>query len=49
LLDGYRSVSALTEDELAWWDVLVLWNTMLFIPPGDDPTGWGAAAESLAG
>jgi homoserine kinase type II len=49
LLDGYRSVSALTADELAWWDVLVLWNTMLFIPPGDDPTGWGAAAEALAG
>lgn len=48
LLDGYRSVSALTADELAWWDVLVLWNTMLFIPPGDDPTGWGAAAEALA-
>ncbi|MEJ8282639.1 phosphotransferase [Curtobacterium citreum] len=49
LLDGYRSVSALTTDELAWWDVLVLWNTMLFVPSGDDPTGWGAAAEALAG
>lgn len=49
LLDGYRSVSALTADELVWWDVLVLWNTMLFVPPGDDPTGWGAAAEALAG
>lgn len=49
LLDGYRSVSALTADELVWWDVLLLWNTMLFIPPGDDPTGWGAAAEALAG
>lgn len=49
LLDGYRSVSALTADELVWWDVLVLWNTMLFIPPGDDPTGWGAAAGALAG
>lgn len=49
LLDGYRSVSALTEDELAWWDALVLWNAMLFMPPGDDPTGWGAAAGALAG
>lgn len=49
LLDGYRSVRALTADELAWWDVLVLWNTMLFIPPEDDPTGWGDAAEALAG
>ncbi|MBF4607470.1 phosphotransferase [Curtobacterium sp. VKM Ac-1393] len=49
LLDGYRSVSALTTDELAWWGVLVLWYTMLFVPPGDDPTGWGAAAGALAG
>lgn len=44
-LDGYRSVEALTPDELRWWDVLVLWYSLALVPPGDDPTGWGRAAD----
>ncbi|MFJ3385588.1 MULTISPECIES: phosphotransferase [unclassified Curtobacterium] len=44
-LDGYRSVETLTRDELRWWDVLVLWYSLALVPPGDDPTGWGRAAD----
>ncbi|MCJ1715520.1 phosphotransferase [Curtobacterium sp. VKM Ac-2922] len=41
---AYESVSPLSSVEAAWWDVLVLWTSLAFVPPGDDPTGWGAAA-----
>ncbi|KQS08109.1 aminoglycoside phosphotransferase [Curtobacterium sp. Leaf183] len=39
-----ESVSPLSSAESAWWDVLVLWTSLALVPPGDDPTGWGAAA-----
>ncbi|WIB11376.1 phosphotransferase enzyme family protein [Curtobacterium sp. MCPF17_052] len=43
-LDGYQTVRALTDEELHWWPVLVLWYSLALVPPGDDPTGWGRAA-----
>ncbi|WIB65794.1 phosphotransferase [Curtobacterium sp. MCBD17_040] len=47
-LDGYQTVQALTDEELQWWPVLVLWYSLALVPPGDDPNGWGrAAAEAL--
>ncbi len=49
-LAGYQSVRQLTPHEASWWDVLVLWYALALVPPGDDPTGWGASALShLAG
>ncbi|WIB16508.1 phosphotransferase [Curtobacterium sp. MCPF17_050] len=46
-LDGYQSVRALTEEELHWWPVLVLWYSLALVPPGDDPDGWGRAATEV--
>jgi homoserine kinase type II len=43
-LAGYRSQVSLTEAETRWWAPLVLWYSLAMIPPGADPTGWGAAA-----
>ncbi|SBN63221.1 homoserine kinase type II [Curtobacterium sp. 9128] len=43
-LDGYQTVHALTDTELRWWPILVLWFSLALVPPGDDPTGWGRAA-----
>jgi homoserine kinase type II len=43
-LNGYQSVELLTDDELRWWQILVLWYSLVFVPPGDDPNGWGPAA-----
>ncbi|WP_146242815.1 hypothetical protein [Curtobacterium sp. MCBD17_019] len=49
-LDGYQTVQALTDEELHWWPVLVLWYSLALVPRGDDPNGWGrAAAEVLDG
>lgn len=48
LLEGYQSVRPLTPDEVAWWPVLVLWSTLVMVPPGEDPTGWGSAATTCA-
>ncbi len=45
-LAGYQSVRPLTPAEAGWWDILVLWQTLAFVPPGDDPTGWAASALS---
>jgi homoserine kinase type II len=45
-LAGYQSVRRLTSAEASWWDVLVLWYSLAFVPPGDDPTGWGPSALS---
>lgn len=45
-LSGYQSVRRLTPAETYWWDVLVLWYALIFIPPGDDRMGWGPAALS---
>jgi homoserine kinase type II len=44
---GYESVRRLTAAEAAWFDILRLWHTLAFVPPGDDPTGWGPSASSL--
>ncbi|MFD5830242.1 phosphotransferase [Lentzea sp. NPDC060358] len=49
LLAGYRSVRPLTAAEEGWWDALLLWHALAMVPPGDDPTGWGAAAAGLIG
>jgi homoserine kinase type II len=43
-LAGYESVRPLTPAEAGWWDVLLLWKSWVMVPPGDDPSGWGAAA-----
>jgi homoserine kinase type II len=43
---GYESVSPLTPAEAAWLDILLLWQGLTMVPPGDDPTGWGPAALS---
>lgn len=46
---GYESVRPLTADEASWWEPLVLWWSLLFVPDGDDPTGWARAALAEAG
>lgn len=43
-LAGYRSVRRLTPVEAGSWDVLLLWQALAIVPPGDDPTGWGRSA-----
>ncbi|MFG1648314.1 phosphotransferase [Micromonospora sp. NPDC049275] len=43
---GYESVRRLSAVEAAWWDIVVLWQTLTFVPPGTDPTGWEASALS---
>jgi homoserine kinase type II len=45
-LAAYRSEWPLTPAEAAWLDILVLWQTLLRVPPGPDPTGWAASAVS---
>ena len=45
-LNGYQSERQLTPAEVHWWDVLVLWYSLLLVPAGDDPTGWGSEALS---
>lgn len=45
-LAGYRSVRALTRAEAGWWDIVLLWQALAIVPPGDDPTGWGPSALS---
>ncbi|GIF14171.1 phosphotransferase [Actinoplanes teichomyceticus] len=46
-LAGYRAVRPLAPAEADWLDILLLWQAMAMVPPGDDPTGWGASALSL--
>ena len=45
-LTGYESERPLTPAEAGWWDILLLWQGLAMVPPGDDPTGWGPAALS---
>jgi homoserine kinase type II len=45
-LDGYQSELQLTPAEVHWWDVLVHWYSLLLVPAGDDPTGWGSETLS---
>ncbi|HTZ42385.1 MAG TPA: phosphotransferase [Jatrophihabitans sp.] len=44
---GYESVRPLTVAESAWWPAVLLWQALLAVPAGEDPTGWMAAALSL--
>lgn len=44
-LAGYQSVRELTPVEARWWAVLLLWQALIVVPPGDDPTGWGLSAQ----
>lgn len=48
-LEGYQSERRLTPAEASWWDALVLWHSLVLIPSGQDPTGWGQAALGLLG
>lgn len=41
---GHESERPLSPAEASWWDALVLWWSLMMIPAGDDPTGWGVAA-----
>lgn len=45
-LAGYLAVHPLTPAEAGWLDILLLWQAMAMVPPGDDPTGWGPSALS---
>jgi homoserine kinase type II len=45
-LAGYRSERPLTPAEADWLDLLVLWQALAMVPPGDDPAGWGPSALS---
>ncbi|MFC3988179.1 phosphotransferase enzyme family protein [Actinoplanes siamensis] len=45
-LAGYQAVCPLTPDEASWLEILLLWQAMAMVPPGDDPTGWGPSALS---
>ncbi|MEV6302959.1 phosphotransferase [Actinoplanes sp. NPDC051861] len=47
-LTGYRSERPLTPAEEVWLDILLLWQALAMVPPGDDPTGWGRSAVSRA-
>lgn len=44
LLDGYKSVSALTPAEARWWPVLVLWYSVAMIPKHEESSSWSRAA-----
>jgi homoserine kinase type II len=43
---GYESERPLTPAEAGWLDILLLWQGLVMVPPGDDPTGWGPSALS---
>ncbi|MDI5938677.1 phosphotransferase [Micromonospora sp. PTRAS2] len=45
-LAGYQAVRPLTSAEAGWWDILLLWQALAMVPPGEDPTGWGPSALS---
>jgi homoserine kinase type II len=46
-LNGYQMVRPLTDEELEWWPLLVLWYSLALVPPGDDPNGWGRAVVEV--
>jgi homoserine kinase type II len=45
-LTGYQSERPLSPAEACWLDILLLWQALAMVPPGDDPTGWGPSALS---
>lgn len=46
-LAAYTRVRPLDAAERAWLPVALLWSGLAMIPDGDDPQGWGAAAQAL--
>lgn len=53
LVEGYRSVIELGDVELGWLEAVTLANAVAMVPAGAgrdgaaDPTGWGAALETM--
>ena len=45
-LAGYQAVRPLTPAEAGWLDIVLLWQALAMVPPGDDPAGWGPSALS---
>ncbi|WP_422735165.1 phosphotransferase [Micromonospora sp. WMMD729] len=45
-LSSYQSERPLTSAEAGWLTILLLWQALAMVPPGDDPTGWGPSALS---
>jgi homoserine kinase type II len=45
-LADYQSVRPLTPAETGWLDILLFWQALAMVPPGNDPTGWGPSALS---
>jgi homoserine kinase type II len=45
-LAGYQAVRPLTPAEAGWLDIVLLWQALAMVPPGDDPTRWGPSALS---
>ncbi|MEU7841252.1 phosphotransferase [Micromonospora sp. NPDC049114] len=45
-LTSYQSERPLTPAEAGWLDILLLWQALAMVPPGDDPTGWGPSVLS---
>lgn len=45
-LAGYQAVCPLSPAQAGWLDILLLWQALAMVPPGDDPTGWGPSALS---
>ncbi|MFI5924870.1 phosphotransferase [Micromonospora sp. NPDC051543] len=45
-LTSYQSEHPLTPAEAGWLNILVLWQALAMVPPGDDPTGWGPSVLS---
>ncbi len=43
-LTGYQSERPLTPAEAGWLNIVLLWQALAMVPPGDDPTGWGPSA-----
>lgn len=47
-VEGYESERPFSDAERAWYRILVLVISLRMVPEGADPTGWRAAAESIA-
>lgn len=45
-LTGYQSERPLTPAEAGWLNIVLLWQALAMVPPGDDPTGWEPSALS---
>ncbi|CCH19277.1 phosphotransferase [Micromonospora lupini] len=45
-LTSYQSERPLTPAEAGWLTILLLWQALAMVPPGDDPTRWGPSALS---